>query len=142
MKTYVAKAKEVEHKWFVVDATGKSVGRLAASVAAILRGKHKPTFSPNADCGDYVVIINADKVVLKGPSKADELVNWHSGWPGGLKSITRGKFLAQRPDRYVERVVKGMLPHNSLGALMFGKLKVYAGPDHPHAAQNPEPLEL
>ncbi|HEY3283309.1 MAG TPA: 50S ribosomal protein L13 [Armatimonadota bacterium] len=142
MKTYVAKAKEIEHKWYVVDATGKSVGRMAASVAAILRGKHKPTFSPNADCGDHVIIVNAEKVVLKGPSKAEEPIYWHTGWPGGLKQTTRGKLLETRPQRYVEKVVKGMLPHNSLGAVMFTKLKVYAGPEHPHAAQHPEPLEL
>lgn len=142
MKTYVAKANEIEHKWHVVDAAGKPVGRLAASVAAILRGKHKPTFSPNADCGDHVVIVNAAKVVLTGSSKAEEPLYRHSGWPGGLKQTTRGKLLESRPERYVERVVKGMLPHNTLGQLMFNRLKVYAGPEHPHAAQNPQPLEL
>jgi len=142
MKTYSARPQDVERKWYVVDATGKRVGRLAASVAAILRGKHKPIFTPHVDTGDHVIIINAEKVVLTGSSKPEERVYWHSGWPGGLKSVSRKEFLEKKPEEYIRRIVKGMLPHNSLGDRMLKKLKVYRGPEHPHQAQKPEPLEL
>jgi large subunit ribosomal protein L13 len=142
MKTFMAKTAEVERKWYVVDATGLPLGRLASQVAIILRGKHKPTFTPHVDTGDYVIIVNADKVVLKGNSKPDEPVYWHTGYPGGVRSRTRAQMLAATPERLVERVIKGMLPHNSLGRDMFSKCKVYRGAAHPHAAQQPEPLTL
>jgi large subunit ribosomal protein L13 len=142
MKTFMAKAAQVERKWYVVDATDLPVGRLAAQVATILRGKHKPIYTPHCDTGDYVIIVNAEKARLTGNSKPSELIYRHTGYPGGIRSISRGQMLASRPDRYVERVIKGMLPHNSLGREMFMKCKVYSGPSHPHAAQQPEPLTL
>jgi large subunit ribosomal protein L13 len=141
MKTFFAKQEEMSRKWFVVDATGKPVGRLAAEVAKILRGKHKPIFTPHVDCGDHVIIVNADKVVLTG-SKSDEPIYWHSGYPGGLKSVSRGKLLANSPVKLVMRAVKGMLPHNKLGDAMLKKLRVYAGPEHNHHAQKPEELTI
>jgi len=141
MKTFFAKQEEMSRKWFVVDATGKPVGRLAAEVAKILRGKHKPIFTPHVDCGDHVIIVNADKVVLTG-SKSEEPIYWHSGYPGGLKSISRGKLLANSPVKLVMRAVKGMLPHNKLGDAMLKKLRVYAGPEHNHQAQKPEELKI
>ncbi len=141
MKTYMAKAETIQRDWLVIDATGKSLGRLAVEAARLLRGKHKPTFTPHMDSGDHVIIINADKVVLTG-NKAGELIHWHSQYPGGLKSISRGMMLAKRPDRLVERTIKGMLPHNRLGAQIYTKLKVYAGPTHPHEAQQPTPHEF
>jgi large subunit ribosomal protein L13 len=141
MKTFFAKQEEMSRKWFVVDATGKPVGRLAAEVAKILRGKHKPIFTPHVDCGDHVIIVNADKVVLTG-SKSEEPIYWHSGYPGGLKSISRGKLLANSPVKLVMRAVKGMLPHNKLGDAMLKKLRVYAGPEHNHHAQKPEELKI
>lgn len=140
MRTYVAKPREIERQWFVIDASGKPIGRVATKVAAILRGKHKPIFTPNIDTGDHVIVINAAKVLLTG-NKAEEPVYRHSGYPGGLKTTTRGKLLATQPESMMTRAVKGMLPHNKLGAQMIQKLKVYAGPDHPHAAQMPKPLE-
>ncbi|MDI6870732.1 MAG: 50S ribosomal protein L13 [Bacillota bacterium] len=140
--TYLAKPSEVQRKWYVVDAEGKALGRLAAQVAAILRGKHKPTFTPSVDTGDHVVVINADKVRLTGRKATQEMVYSHSQYPGGLKAVPIGEMLAKQPVKLVERAVRGMLPHNRLGRAMFKKLKVYAGPDHPHAAQGPEPLEV
>jgi len=142
MRTYTAKPNEITRKWYVVDATGKSLGRLASQVAKILRGKHKPIFTPHVDTGDHVVIINAEKVVLTGRSKPEEKIYRHSQYPGGLKSTTYGKMLATKPERLVMRVVKGMLPHNTLGALMLKKLRVYRGPEHPHESQKPEKLEI
>lgn len=141
MKTYQAKPLEVVRKWYVVDATDKPVGRLASQVAKILRGKHKPIFTPNVDTGDFVVIVNASKARLTG-NKAEELIHWHTMYPGGLRSVSRGKLLADRPERAVTRTIKGMLPHNKLGAQMLRKLKVYAGVEHPHEAQQPEKLEI
>lgn len=141
MKTYVAKPRENERKWYVVDAAGVPIGRVATRVAAILRGKHKPIFIPNMDMGDHVIIVNADKAVLTG-NKADEPIYRHSGFPGGLKSTTRGKMLETQPVKLMYRAVRGMLPHNTLGEQMAEKLKIYAGPDHPHAAQMPEPLVI
>jgi large subunit ribosomal protein L13 len=138
MKTFVAKPAEVQRRWLVIDATDRPMGRLAAEAARILRGKHKPIFTPHVDTGDHVVIINAERVKLTG-NKKDELIHWHSGYPGGLKSITRGRMLEKTPTRAIERTIKGMLPHNTLGAQMFRKLKVYKGPAHPHEAQGPEP---
>jgi len=138
MKTFVAKPAEVQRKWLVIDATDRPLGRLASEAARILRGKHKPIFTPHVDTGDHVIIINAERVKLTG-NKKDELIHWHSGYPGGLKSITRGRMLEKTPERAVERTIKGMLPHNTLGSQMFRKLKVYKGATHPHEAQGPEP---
>ena len=138
MKTFMAKPAEVERKWLVIDATDRPLGRLATEAARILRGKHKPIFTPHVDTGDHVIIINAERVKLTG-NKQDELIHWHSGYPGGLKSITRGRLLEKKPERAIERTIKGMLPHNTLGAQMFRKLKVYQGATHPHEAQGPEP---
>jgi large subunit ribosomal protein L13 len=137
MKTFVAKPAEIQRKWLVIDATDRSLGRLAAEAARLLRGKHKPIFTPHVDTGDHVIIINAERVRLTG-NKKDELIHWHSGYPGGLKSITRGRMLEKTPERLIERTVKGMLPHNTLGAQMYRKLKVYRGTAHPHEAQQPE----
>ncbi|MEO7453488.1 MAG: 50S ribosomal protein L13 [Fimbriimonadales bacterium] len=133
-------AENKTEKWYVVDADGVSVGRLAGAVAQILRGKHKPTFAYNLDVGDHVVVINASKIRLTGNSKRDELVYHHTGYPGGIKSVSRGKLLETKPEKLVERAVWGMLPKHRLGRKTFAKLKVYAGAEHPHAAQNPEAL--
>lgn len=141
MKTYTAKPAEIEREWLVLDANGKSLGRLATEAARILRGKHKPIFTTHIDTGDHVIVINADKVALTGNKRAEKL-HWHSGYPGGLKSVTRGELLDRRPERLVERTIKGMLPHNRLGAQMYRKLKVYAGPTHPHEAQRPRVHEF
>ena len=141
MKTFMAKPEEMQRDWWVVDATGKSLGRLAAEVAKVLRGKHKPIFTPHVDTGDHVIVINADQVVLTG-NKSEERIYWHSQYPGGLKSVTRGSMLEKRPDRLVERTIKGMLPHNRLGAQMYRKLKVYAGATHPHESQQPKAYEF
>jgi large subunit ribosomal protein L13 len=138
MKTFTAKPAEIERKWLLVDATGKPLGRLAAEVAAILRGKHKPIFTPHVDTGDHVIIINAENVALTG-NKTEELIYWHSQYPGGLKSVTRGAMRQKTPERLIMRTVKGMLPHNSLGAHMLKKLRVYRGATHPHEGQRPEP---
>lgn len=140
MKSYLAKPLEVEHKWYVVDATDQVVGRLAANVAAVLRGKNKPTFTPNVDTGDYVVIINADKVRLTGNKENQKVYTHHTGYPGGLKEVSYKKMLADHPERILEKAIKGMLPHNTLGRQMYRKLKVYAGPEHKHQAQMPEEL--
>lgn len=140
MRTYVAKPQEIQREWFVIDAAGKPIGRVAAKVAHILRGKHKPIFSPHIDVGDHVIVVNAAKVVLTG-NKAEEPIYRHSGWPGGLKTTTRGKMLQTKPEQLMRRAIEGMLPHNTLGRRMAEKLKVYAGPDHPHAAQMPKVLE-
>jgi large subunit ribosomal protein L13 len=138
MKTFVAKPAEVQRKWLVIDATDRPLGRLAAEAARILRGKHKPIFTPHVDTGDHIIIINAERVKLTG-NKKDELIHWHSGYPGGLKSISRGGMLEKNPERLIERTIKGMLPHNALGSQMYRKLKVYKGTAHPHEAQGPEP---
>lgn len=140
--TFMANPQNVERKWYVVDAEGKTLGRLASRVAAILRGKHKPTFTPHTDAGDFVIIVNADKIVLTGKKLTDKLYRRHTGYPGGLKEITAGNLLAKQPIRPLELAIKGMLPHNRLGADMYRKLKVYAGPEHPHAAQKPEKLDI
>lgn len=140
-RTYVAKPSTITQKWHVVDAAGMPVGRLAAQVAQILRGKHKPTFTPHMDCGDFVIVVNADKVVWTG-TKGKELIYWHTGWPGGLRNISRDDMLETNPTRLVEKVVWGMLPKGKLGRQIVKKLKVYAGSEHPHAAQNPEPLKI
>ena len=140
--TFMANASNIERKWYVVDAEGQTVGRLAAEVAKVLRGKNKPTFTPHVDTGDHVIVLNADKVVLTGKKLVQKTYFRHSGYPGGTTFTTAGKMLETRPERVVEMAVKGMLPKNSLGRKMFTKLKVYAGAEHPHAAQMPEVLEI
>lgn len=139
--TYVPKGPPVDPRWYLVDADGATLGRLATVVASHLRGKHRPTFTPHYDHGDHVIVVNASKVVLTGKKLQDKFYRRHTGYPGGLKEAAAGKVLATRPDRVIEWAVAGMLPKNSLGRKMIGKLKVYAGPDHPHVAQKPEPLE-
>jgi large subunit ribosomal protein L13 len=141
--TQSAKPAEVERRWYVVDATDQVLGRLATRLATVLRGKHKPSFTPHVDTGDYVIVVNAEKVKLTGNKRESKTYYRHSGWVGGLRSITAGKVLeGPHPDRVLRSAVQGMLPKNSLGRKMLGKLKVYAGPDHPHAAQKPEELQL
>lgn len=142
MKTFMAKAEEVQRKWYVVDATGKPLGRLASEVASILRGKNKPTYTPHVDTGDHVIVINAEKIVLTGNKLNNKIYRHHSGWPGGLKEMKYSQLMAKSPERVIELAVKGMLPHNSLGRKMFRKLKVYRGPEHEHQAQKPEVLEI
>lgn len=142
MGTYFAKREDMTRKWFVVDAAGMPIGRLAVEVAKILRGKHKPTFTPHVDCGDHVVVVNAEKCLLTGGSKADEPIYRHSGYPGGLKSVSRGEVLAKTPEKAIMKVVKGMLPHNKLGDAMIKKLKIHTGPEHNHEAQMPEELKF
>jgi large subunit ribosomal protein L13 len=140
-RTTTVKAGTIERKWYIVDAAGIPVGRLAAQVAQVLRGKHKPTFAYNADVGDFVVVVNADKVVLTG-NKKDELIYWHTMWPGGLRSVPRGKMLEENPAKLVEKAIWGMIPKTKLGKQVFSKLKVYSGTEHPHGAQNPIPLDI
>ena len=142
MATYTPKASEIQREWHVVDADGLVLGRLCTEVARILRGKHKPTFTPNMDTGDHVIIVNAEKVVLTSGKADREMVYRHSGYPGGIKSETYGQLQARKPAEAVRESVRGMLPKNSLGRQQLSKLKVYAGPDHPHTAQMPKPLEL
>ena len=142
MKTYMPGEDALVHKWYVVDAEGKTFGRLASRVAHILRGKHKPEFTPHADMGDYVIVVNADKLVFTG-NKLDQKVYYrHTGYPGGLKETTYRTLMETRPEFALEHAVKGMLPKNSLGRQMIKKLKVYAGPNHNHEAQQPETLEV
>lgn len=138
----MAKPNEVERKWYIIDAEGKSLGRLATEAATILRGKHKPQYTPHVDTGDFVIIINADKVVLTGKKLSQKLYYRHSGYPGGLKVTTAGEMLNKRPDRMIELAVKGMLPKGTLGRKQGLKLKVYAGTEHPHQAQKPEVWEV
>lgn len=140
--TVMAKSGEVERKWFVVDASGKTLGRLASEVAKVLRGKNKPIYTPHVDTGDYVIVINAEQIVLTGKKLDQKLYRRHSGYIGGMKEITYRKLIADKPEFVIEKAVKGMLPHNILGRQMFKKLKVYKGSEHPHAAQKPEVLEL
>ncbi|MCL4803236.1 MAG: 50S ribosomal protein L13 [Anaerolineae bacterium] len=142
MKTYVTKPAEVERAWYVVDAEGQTLGRLASSVATILRGKHKPIYSPAVDCGDFVIVLNADKIAVTGRRLEQKKYYRHSLYIGGLKEISLRDQLQQHPERVVESAVRGMLPKNALGRKMFKKLKVYAGEEHPHQAQQPQPLEL
>ena len=142
MRTYTPKPGEVQRDWYVVDATDVVLGRLASQVATLLRGKHKPTFAPHVDGGDFVIVINADKVALSGNKRETKLAYRHSGYPGGLSSINYGELLEKNPERAVEKAVHGMIPKNSLGRDQLGKLKVYRGPEHPHAAQQPKPFEI
>ncbi|NLT11413.1 MAG: 50S ribosomal protein L13 [Clostridiaceae bacterium] len=142
MKTYVANADNIERKWFVVDAEGQTLGRLATQVATVLRGKHKPTYTPFLDCGDYVIVVNADKIVLSGKKLDQKFYRYHTGYPGGLKETSYRKLMNTKPEKAIELAVKGMLPKNSLGRQMYRKLNVYAGPNHEHAAQKPEPMAI
>lgn len=142
MNTYMPCAQKIVREWFVVDATGLTLGRLATQVAAILRGKHKPTFTPNMDCGDYVIIVNADKIELTGNKWNDKLYHRHSGYNGGVTTTAAKDVMAKFPTRMVEEAVKGMLPHNKIGAQMASKLYVYAGENHPHQAQQPKELKI
>ena len=142
MKTFSARPESVKRDWFVVDATGKTLGRLATEIARRLRGKHKPEYTPHVDTGDYMVVVNAAKVRVTGNKPSDKIYYHHSGYPGGIKAIPFEKLLAKAPERVIERAVKGMLPKNPLGRAMFRKLKVYAGAEHRHAAQQPQPLEI
>jgi large subunit ribosomal protein L13 len=138
----MAKAGEVQRDWYVVDATNQTLGRLASEIARILRGKHKPEFTPHIDVGDFVIVVNADKVHVTGRKLDQKLYYRHSGYPSGLKSVTLRRQLETHPERVIEAAVKGMLPKGILGRKIFKKLKVYAGPEHPHEAQQPQPLEL
>ncbi len=142
MKTYMAKAESVERKWYVVDAAGVPMGRLASCVASVLRGKNKPTYTPNVDTGDFVIIINTDKTVLTGKKLENKFYRYHTGYIGGLKEISYKKMMAEKSDLAVYEAVKGMLPKNSLGRQMLKKLKVYKGSEHNHAAQKPEELKV
>ena len=140
MHTVSVRKEDVVHKWYVVDAENQVVGRLASEVAKILHGKHKPLYTPHVDTGDYVIIINADKVVLTGNKWAQKLYRWHTGYTGGYREVTAEKMRQRRPERIVEHAIRGMLPKTKLGRAMFRKLKVYAADTHPHTAQQPEPL--
>ena len=142
MSTPFPSKKDIERRWFVVDAEGQVLGRIATEIARILRGKHKPIFTPFLDCGDHVVVVNAEKIVLTGEKWNDKWYRRHTGYPGGLKEIRARRLLREHPTRLVEQAVRGMLPKTSLGRQMKSKLRVYAGPEHPHEAQQPEPISL
>ena len=142
MNTYMPNEAALERKWYVVDADGKTLGRLASEVASVLRGKNKPTFTPHVDCGDYVIVINAEKVAVTGKKRAEKIYKKHTGYPGGLREITFDKLQQKKPEEIIRHAVKGMLPDGKLGRQMFKKLKVYAGAEHPHTAQKPETLEI
>jgi large subunit ribosomal protein L13 len=142
MKTYVAKPSDRERNWLIVDATGQTLGRLATQIADVLRGKRKPTYTPHIDTGDFVVVVNAEKIKVTGNKLAQKRYYRHSGYPGGLKSRTLAEMLERRPEEVIRIAVKGMLPRNRLSRRQITKLKVYAGPEHPHAAQQPQPMEI
>ncbi len=142
MKTHSTKPSEIERQWYVVDAEGRTLGRLASEIAKILMGKHKPIYAPNLDTGDYIIVINAGKVHVTGHKMDQKMYYRHSGYPGGLKGLTLREQLNRHPTRVIRSAVRGMLPHNRLGRAMLGKLKVYAGDAHPHTAQQPKALEL
>ncbi|MFN2165250.1 MAG: 50S ribosomal protein L13 [Anaerolineae bacterium] len=142
MRTFTAKKETIEREWFVVDATDQTLGRLAARIAPILKGKHKPTYTPHLDCGDFVIVVNADKVRVTGRKLDQKFYYRHSGYPGGISSISLRDQLAKFPERVIQAAVKGMLPKNRLGRQMMKKLKVYAGDNHPHQAQQPKSLEF
>ncbi len=142
MKTVSAREQDIQREWFVVDAQGQTLGRLATRVATVLRGKHKPNYTPHVDCGDHVIIVNAEKIHTTGQKLNQKKYYRHSGYPGGLKEITLRDQLQKFPNRVLESAIRGMLPKNTLGRRMFKKLKVYAGPEHPHQAQQPKPLEF
>ena len=142
MKTVSARKETATHKWYVVDASGKTLGRLCTEIANRLRGKHKPEFTPHVDTGDYVVVVNAEKIVVPGKKATDKLYHHHTGYPGGIKSISFDKLLVKSPEMIIEKAVKGMMPKNKLSRAMLSKLKVYAGNEHPHSAQQPTLLEI
>jgi large subunit ribosomal protein L13 len=142
MKTFSANPETVKRDWFVVDASGKTLGRLASEIARRLRGKHKAVYTPHVDTGDYIIVINAEKVHVSGRKATDKKYFWHTGFPGGIKETTFEKLIERTPERVIEIAVKGMLPKNPLGRAMYRKLKVFAGGQHPHAAQQPQPLEI
>jgi large subunit ribosomal protein L13 len=142
MKTFSAKPQNVEHNWLLVDAEGQTLGRLAAEIATRLRGKHKPEYTPHVDTGDFVVVVNAEKVHVTGKKSSDKMYHHHTGYPGGLKSFSFEKLIERSPDKVLKLAVKGMLPRTPLGRAMFKKLKVYAGNEHPHAAQQPQAMQL
>jgi large subunit ribosomal protein L13 len=142
MKTYVANANDRERNWLVVDATGQTLGRLATQIADVLRGKRKPTYTPHVDTGDFVVVVNAEKISVTGNKRADKTYSRHSGYPGGLKTRTLNDMLERRPEEVLRLAVKGMLPRNRLARKQLTKLKIYAGPEHPHVAQKPQPMEI
>lgn len=137
MKSFIAKPLEVEHKWYIIDAEGKTLGRLATEAASILRGKRKPIYTPHVDTGDYVIIINAEKIHVTGKKKTDKIYKRHTGYPGGLRELTFEKLIARKPEEPVRHAIKGMMPNGKLGREMYTKLKVYAGPEHKHEAQQP-----
>lgn len=142
MKTFSAKPAEVKRDWYIIDAEGKTLGRMATEIARRLRGKHKPEYTPHVDTGDYIIVINAEKVHVTGNKQQDKMYYHHTGYPGGIRSINFNKLIDHAPQRVIERAVKGMLPKNPLGRAMFRKLKIYAGPEHTHAAQQPKVLEI
>ncbi|MFL6009565.1 MAG: 50S ribosomal protein L13 [Rubrobacteraceae bacterium] len=142
MKSYMARPLEVERKWYVVDAEGRTLGRLATEIATILRGKNKPQYTPHVDTGDFVVVVNAEKVVVTGRKAEQKVYRRHSGYPGGLKETSYEQMMERRPTEILRRAVKGMMPKNRLARQQLRKLKIYAGPEHPHAAQNPQPYEV
>ena len=142
MKTYTAKKETTQHSWYVVDATDKTLGRMATEIANRLRGKHKPEFTPHVDTGDYIVVVNAEKVKVTGNKSSDKMYYHHTGFPGGIKSVSFEKMMDKAPERAIEAAVKGMMPKNKLSRSMLAKLKVYAGTEHPHSAQQPQVLEL
>jgi len=142
VNTFVTKPSDIKHDWYVVDAQGRTLGRLATRIATVLKGKHKPIYSPSMDTGDYVVVINAEKIVATGHKLDEKIYYRHTGYPGGLRQINLRDQLAKHPERVISAAVRGMLPHNRLGRAMFKKLKVYAGAEHPHTAHKPKTLEL
>jgi large subunit ribosomal protein L13 len=142
IRTYIPKATEIERRWYIVDAEGLTLGRLATQIATIIRGKHKPSFTPHLDVGDYVIVVNAEKVHVTGNKEEQKFYYRHSGYPGGFRSTSLRDQLSRHPERVIETAVNGMIPHTNLGRDQLKKLKVFAGPNHPHAAQQPEPLEI
>lgn len=141
-KTYTPKLAQIEHQWFVVDATDKTLGRLASKIAQVLRGKHKPTYTTHADVGDHVIVINAEKIKVSGRKADQKVYHRHTGYPGGLRTVAYRKLQAEHPDRIIKKAIWGMLPHNTLGRQIFRKLRVYAGGEHQHIAQQPQSLEV
>ena len=142
MKSYMARPLEVERKWYVIDAEGLPLGRLASEIARVLRGKNKPQYTPHVDVGDFVIVVNADRVVVTGKKAEQKVYRRHSGYPGGMKETSYDRMLARRPEEILRKAVYGMMPKTRLARQQFGKLKIYAGPEHPHAAQNPQQYEV
>ncbi len=142
MKSYMARPKEVERKWYVIDAEGKTLGRLAAEISRLLRGKNKPQYTPHVDVGDFVVVVNAEKVEVSGRKAEQKVYRWHTGYPGGLRERSYKQMLQKKPEEILRQAVRGMMPKTRLGRRQLKKLKIYAGPEHPHAGQTPEPYEV